>query len=167
MNIKLKINIFVFVLISIFPTISLGENEVGCTNITVKENEFKGEKNLYTPIINSQGRSQASILKNVSKRNKTVFYLHLTTIGRTVVVDGKGAYIIFDDKTKFYKDVKIDVKANEEGFKYSAFIELTTEEFELFKHKKIDKYMLYIFEDSLYDEDAESLRNNAKCIENM
>lgn len=167
MNVKLKINIFAFALITTLPIISFGEIEVSCTDITVKENEFEGEKNLFTPIINSQGKHQASILKNVSKRNKNSFYLHLTTIGRTVVVDGKGAYIIFDDKTKFYKNVKIDVEANEKGFEYSAFIKLTAKDFKLLKSKKIDKYMLYIYEDSLYDVDAESLRNNAKCIENM
>jgi hypothetical protein len=82
------------------------------------------------------------------------------------VVDGKGAFILFEDGKKWSKSVEIDVDATENGFEYTAFIPLINSDLKLLKSKKISKIKLYIFEQSMSEDDANMFIQDVNCIIN-
>jgi len=142
--------------------ISSNAESASCDRITSEVDDFNDEVTLRTPF-----SSAVAISKIKSKHAKPNYYLSLFTVGHTVVIDGKGAYILFEDGKKWSKSVKIDVDATQSGFRYSAFVPLTNSDLKLLKSKKISKFKLYIFEQSISDDDANMFIQDVSCITNL
>lgn len=143
-------------------SVSCRAEAVSCDRITSEKDDFKDEVTLRTPLL-----AAAQISKIKSKHKNPRYYLLLSTIGRTVVVDGKGAFILFEDEGKWSKSVRIDVDATENGFEYTAFIPLTNADMKLLKSKKISKFKLYIFEQYMSENDANMFIQDVNCIVNL
>ena len=90
--------------------------------------------------------------------------MSLNTEGSTCVVDGSGATILFTDGSKMYKNVKIDIDANSDGFRYSAFITLTQLDLATLSNKKIKKFRLYIFDQEIESTKSKDFTEYVKCI---
>jgi hypothetical protein len=104
------------------------------------------------------------IYKYVKKGKPTLYYLGLRTYGSTVNVYEKGVTILFDDGTKWYKQSKIDVQADNNGFEYSAFILLNASDLLTFTTKKIKKFRLYIYDGAINTSDADKFNLFIKCV---
>jgi hypothetical protein len=132
-----------------------------CDRITSEKDDFSDKITYLTPLLTA-----AHITKIKDKRKPPVYYLSLTAMGLTPVVDGKGATILFEDGKKWSKSVTIDVDASENGFRYSAFIPLNKADLNLLKSKKISKFKLYIFEQTLFESDSNGFIQDVNCIIN-
>jgi hypothetical protein len=90
--------------------------------------------------------------------------LHLHADGETVNVNKTGVTLLFTDGTKWIKSVKIDVTTDKYGYKYSAFIPLTTNDLTTFSTKRIWKFRLFIYDESISPEDSYKFKIYVKCI---
>jgi hypothetical protein len=127
--------------------------------IDKKTDEFTGEVTYYTPIL-----EPVSITKFI-KGKDTNYYLSLRTHGSTVVVDGKGAIVLFTDGSKLsFEKEDIDVKADGGSFQYSAFCTLSTSELSMFQVKKVKGFKLYIYDEFLESGTSELLKSNVDLI---
>jgi len=160
-----KILLLLFSILFINAESKAQENEASdvCSRIERKVDEIEGEIQLNSPLINGSALSSLIIYKDI-KNGKAVYYLSLKTRGSTVVVDGKGATILFTDGTKLKKEEDIDVDSDESGFKYSAFITLTPADLVTFSTKKIKMFRLYIFDKIVSPEDSEEFTAYVSCI---
>ena len=83
-----------------------------------------------------------------------------------IVFFGGGPIIILDicflnlNKTT----QKVDVEAESSNFEYRAFITLTPNDLILLKSKKIAKFRLYIYDNSIDEYFAEKFINYVKCV---
>lgn len=139
------------------------DEKVLCEKIKRRVDDFTGAINLNSPISNDLKIASMIIYKEISK-TKTTYYLNLSTIGNTAVVNGTGATILFTDGTKWTKPVKIDVRAGNTGFDYSASITLTQADLNTLATKTIKKYRLYIFDEEINLSDADKFKIYLKCI---
>lgn len=142
-------------------SVSSNAEPASCDRISSEKDDFTDEVTLATPFLVA-----AQIAKIKSKRNNIHYYLRLSTIGHTVVVDGRGAFILFEDGKKWSKSVEIGVDSTDGGFEYHAFIPLTNADLKLLKSKKISKFKLYIFEQSMSEDDANLFIQDVNCIIN-
>ena len=151
------------IIATILLTISIPSNAqpASCNQITSDKDDFTNEVTSRTSFINT-----VQITKRKSGSNNPQYSLSLSTVGLTVVVDGYGAIILFEDGEKLSKSAKIEVDAIESGFKYTAFIPLTNADIKLLKSKKISKYKLYIFEQTLSEVKANIFIEDVNCIIN-
>jgi hypothetical protein len=120
------------------------------SKIEITVDDFSGEITLTSPI------GQSLLIEKIIRKD-TVYYLRLVTTGSTCVVDGKGLIVLFTDGTKWEKsDSEIDCEVGNGGdFDYSAFIQLSSKDLNLFSTKIVSKFKLYIFEASnfiMFDE---------------
>lgn len=143
--------------------IKLDKNII-CDKIERKIDDFTSEINLNSPLSEGRKTSDVIIYKDI-KSGKATYYLRLTAYGNTVSVDGKGVIILFEDGTKLNKPTqKVDVEAESSIFEYSAFITLTPNDLILLKTKKIAKFRLYIYDNSIDEYFAEKFTYYVKCI---
>ena len=131
-----------------------------CNKFTVNKDKFEDKTSYYSP-----QESGFSVIKIISK-DITTYYLRVEEGGSTANVDGKGLFLLFEDGTKLNKDkAKIDVKVgNNGGFIYSAFVELTMEDLEILKSKKLTDNRLYIYDGSVKAESASLIQEYVKCL---
>lgn len=131
-----------------------------CDKFTVNKDKFEDKTSYYSP-----QESGFTVIKIVSN-GITKYYLSVEEGGSTANVDGKGLYLLFDDGSKINKEnTKIDVKVgNKGGFIYSAFIELTNEDLEILKTKKLTDNRLYIYDGTVNSESANLIQEYVKCI---
>ena len=131
-----------------------------CDKFTINEDKFEDKTSYYSP--QASGFSVIKIIKN----GATNYYLSVEEGGSTANVDGKGLYILFADGSKLTKEnASIDVKVGSQGgFIYSAFVELTPEDLEQLKTKKITDNRLYIYDGTVNDESAILIQEYVKCI---
>ena len=111
-----------------------------------KEDEFTGDISIYSPLTND-----ISIYKFIKAGSTNPeYFLNLKTVGLTLNYDGKGVIILFKDGTKWTKvDEKIKVNViSGEGWGYSAFIKMTSDDVALFSSREINKFRLYIYENN-------------------
>ena len=125
--------------------------------------EFTGVKKFSSPLSSSMEISSVIIYKDINK-GKATFYLSLRAYGSTVSVNGNGAIILFTDGTKWSKNIKIDVEAEDKGFEYSTFIPLTLADLTILSTKKIKKFRLYIYDEELNPFEADKFKVYVKCI---
>jgi len=142
------------------------DESILCARIERKVDDFTDEIKLTSPIMAGKNLSPVSIIKVIDKGVAT-YYLSLLTYGQTVTVDGTGVIILFSDGTKWNKESKIDVDATENGFRYNAFIPLTTSDLELFTSKTINKFRLYIYDEEIEPIDAKKFTIFLKCIQSL
>ena len=140
------------------------DSNIFCSRIEKKSDDFTNEVSYSTPFYEGKDLIPLVFYKIIKGGNKT-YYLSLTANGNTVVVDGKGVIILFEDGTKINKpNVKIEVNAKSDGYEYSAFFPLTVQEIQFLKNKKITNYRLYIFDNKLNKSFAEKLKYYSKCL---
>lgn len=130
-----------------------------CGDLFRRVDDFTDKIKISNPL----GELPMMIYKDISK-SRTDYYLRLSTTGSTVNVDGKGVIVIFEDGTKWTRQVKIDVDAGSEDYDYSAFITLTAADLNTFATKTIKKYRLYIYDEELPQFQGEKFKLYAACI---
>ncbi|MDH5825814.1 hypothetical protein [Sphingobacterium faecium] len=136
-------------------------------SLVVNIDEFTGQKKIMSPSNLSlsdklyTGDTKVRLIKIIIK-GVSSYYLSLNTHGSTYNVGDKGVIILFKDGTKLNKPlVDIDVSSSYgSGWEYSAFIKLNQSDLNLLKTKSINKFRLYIYDDSL----TEEISNNFKEI---
>lgn len=115
-----------------------------CTgSLTINKDKFTGEISIFTPL------DEPLSINKIVEKTKTYYFLSASVIGVTATVGRKGLYILFSDGTKFIRqNESIDTKVNKygSGFEYSAFIELTKKEVEIFSKKTVTDVKLYIYD---------------------
>ena len=131
-----------------------------CNKFTINNDKFEDKTSYYSP-----QESGFTVIKIISK-GITTYYLSVEEGGSTATVDGKGLYLLFDDGTKLNKEnAKIDVKVgNKGGYIYSVFIELTNEDLEILKSKKLTDNRLYIYDGTVNAESARLIQEFVKCL---
>lgn len=136
-----------------------------CDNIQHEYDEFENE-NIYRTSTDKT-LNQVTFIKYV-KNGKSNYYLKLKAHGASVVVDGIGAQVIFKDKSKWSKNVKIDVDVSYDydGYEYTAFIPLSSNDIQTFKSKEIEKFRLYIFDSYIINEDGKQFQEEFNCLLN-
>ena len=135
-----------------------------CLKIEKTTDDFTNVVTFNNPIIEGRQISSMILYKTV-KSDKVTYYLSLQTFGSTVNVGKTGVIILFDDGTKMSKPtVKIDVDAEEKGFKYRAFIPLTEIEVKSLNTRKIVKFRLYIYDEEVSPGFAEKFSYYVKCV---
>lgn len=151
----------------LFAANLFAQDSLLCKDIDRNVDDITGEVKFSTPLTTGDPGHYKflpiSIIKYIRK-GKTIYYLSLTTHGPTPVVDGKGVTILFADGSKWIKQDKIDVDADSDGYKYSAFITLSPADLLLFSNKKISKFRLYIFDEEVEADESDHLPEYAKCI---
>ncbi len=136
-----------------------------CTKIESQKDDFTNVLKFNSPISNNYEISPMIIYKEIND-SKSKYFLSLRTNGSTVNVDGTGVIILFSDGSKWTKPVKINVKAGKDNFIYTAFINLTPEDLNIFSTKKIKKYRLYIYDEIINPSDADKFNIYVNCIKN-
>jgi len=134
-----------------------------CNDISRSVDEFTGEIKISSPLSEGSKLAPVIIYKDINKTS-TAYYLSLHTNGNTLNVGESGVIILLDDGTKINKSDKIDVEAADNGWDYRAFISLTQSDLQLLSTKKINKYRLYIYDETLSKWFAEKFINYVKCI---
>lgn len=134
-----------------------------CSKVDKQIDDFTNELKFSSPLMNGRKLSPIIIYKHVNK-GKAVYYLSLRTYGNTVNVNESGVIILFEDGTKWNRASKIDVESDSNGYEYSAFITLTSADLITFSTKKIKKFRLYIYDETINPSDAEKFRIYTQCI---
>lgn len=133
------------------------DEKIFCSKIEREVDDFTGEIKVSSPF------SSMIIYKYINK-GKTLYYLSLRAYGSTVNVNETGVTILFADGTKWMRQSKIDVDAESSGFEYSAFINLTSADLNIFTSKKIKKFRLYIYDEEVNSSDADKFKLYVKCV---
>ena len=135
-----------------------------CEKIERVVDEFTNEISINSPFSEADFNSPVVLYKSI-KNGKSVYYLSLDTYGSTLNVLEKGVSILFTDGTKFNKPLtSIDVDADGDGYKYSAFIPLTLLETKFFTTKQIKKFRLYIYDEEVSTTFSEKFKHYVKCV---
>jgi len=140
------------------------DKDAFCKKIKRKVDDFTDDITINSPLIDNRNISSMIIYKTISK-GKVIYNLRLKTFGSTVIVDGTGAIILFEDGTKITKPVKIDVEADTKGFEYSAFLPLTQNDLEILSSKKVKKFRLYIYDETVNPVFAAKFKIYIDCIQ--
>lgn len=134
-----------------------------CSKLEKEKDEFTNKVKISSPIISGGKISPMTIYKHISN-GKSVYYLSLRTIGKTVNINKSGVIVLFQDGTKWTRASQIDVEAESNGFEYSAFISLTPTDLLTFSTKKIKKFRLYIYDEEVNSSAAERFKLFTECI---
>jgi|GEM_PF-3659761 len=121
-------------------------------------------------------------------KNKKEFFLSLTSYAQSLVVDGKGLILVFEDDTQLRIDCDVKVEVNESyssdynsvfaigvnwltdqqiknKYKYYIFIYLTDDNLKLLSTKDIKKWRLYIFDGQPMSEIfAKNFKSAVNCL---
>lgn len=149
----------------IFLTAGYSFNEdLLAKDISKEIDDFTGEIKYNSPLSENYSMNDMIIYKQINK-GAPVYYLSLHTTGSTVNVKERGVIILFEDGTKLSKpNIEINVKAGDRGFNYSAFFSLTSNDLIALKSKKIKKYRLYIYDNTIDQNFADKFRIYVKKI---
>ena len=125
--------------------------------------DFTNEIKIDCPVLGTPART-VHLIKTIN-RGKVQYFMRLMTQGSSVVVDGKGVYILFTNGTKLMKEgAKVTVDTDHNGYSYSAFLLLTSSDLKILASKNIKKFRLYIFDGELNERESEQFRIYAKNI---
>ena len=117
--------------------------------------------------INTQWKFDYSILYKYIHKGKTTYYLSLRLSGATLNYGCRGVIVLFTDGTKWVRSYeKIDVNYSD-GIHYSAFMQLTPNDIQLFSKKYIMAYKLYIYDTDINIEEATLFKNGVNKIKFM
>lgn len=139
---------------------ALAQDSLSCHHYRT-EDKFNGEISIYS------GREANISFVKVINNKKITYYLSIEYIYSDVNVGKTGAFILFDDGTKFSRPnekIDCDVDKSGTGFKYSAFILINPKEMQVFASKKMTDFKLWIYTDSIKEEKQELLCQMARCI---
>jgi len=133
------------------------------SEINREVDDFTGVVKISSPLLSGLKLSQMIIYKYIN-RGKSHYILGLSTYGNIVTINGTGVIVLFSDGTKWTRQSKIDVDAENDGFEYSAYITLTEEDLIRFSTKKIKKFRLYIYDAEINSNDANKFKLFVKCV---
>lgn len=151
---------------SSFPFLVSGvkiDKDVLCKDLEKNVDDFTNEIKINSPIILNSEISPI-IFHKFQKGSNIRYILDLNTSGLTVNVGKFGAIILFEDGTKLTKNVEIDVDADEDGFDYSAWISLSSNDVKILSEKSIDKFRLYIYDEDIDSGQAEIYKSYLNCL---
>jgi hypothetical protein len=160
---KSLVLIVIFTFLGLLNTFGQEIKEDTCALITKETDEFTGEVTYSSPISDGSKILDIGITK-VRDKKTTVYYLSLDATGSTLNTGERGVFLIFEDGTRWKKDVKISVRSGSENWRYSAFIRLTPQDIGLFSKKKVKKFRLYIYDNELSDWDSTWFLGYVRCI---
>lgn len=127
--------------------------------------DFTGKVTYYTPLcIDHYNKCYSAIAYKIIANTEVRYYLSFKAIGNIPIVDGSGVKVLFIDNTVWEKLVSIDVEATEKGFKYSVYIPVTYNDIDVFASKKIKKFRLYIFDETVGEDKADDFMRYVKCL---
>lgn len=138
------------------------DEKILCSRIIGKFDDFTRQYTYNTPFL-EYGTPDIVAYKTI-KNNIVSYILSLHAHSPSLSLNIRGATILFSDKTSLFKNVKIDVDADSEGYQYSAYIAITKAELDLLLKKKIWKYRLYIYDGEPENKDAELFKTYLKCL---
>jgi len=133
-----------------------------CTKITRRVDDFDGQISIESPLIENKKLSPMTIHK-VIDGSKTEYYLHLRASGLTVTVGETHVIVLFVDGTKWTRENKIDVEVDD-GFQYKAFIKLNATDLALFSNKQVNKFRLYIHDNTMDPLGAKKFTHFVQCV---
>ncbi|SHE42611.1 hypothetical protein [Pedobacter caeni] len=143
--------------------IKYNEREL-CSRIERYVDDFTGKITINSPMFSGTRMNKMGIDK-VVKKGKVAHYLSLNTNAGTLNVRKRGAYIIFTDGTKWSRPTEeIDVDADKDGYRYSAFITLTASDLLTFSTKEIKKFRLFIYDENVNPAVGVKFRTYVKCV---
>lgn len=147
------------ILTAILLSVALSQNCFGqedCSNkLEAKKDKFTGEKTINTPLMHTLAMSKVV-------KDSVNYFLSLTARGETLNYNTKGAYVLFEDGSKFIKEdamLKVRINPYGAGYLYDAFIPVTNREIELFSTKTITDIKLYIYDHGY----KKSIADEFKC----
>jgi hypothetical protein len=147
-----------------FLTSSIKFDEaVLCSRLEKTVDDFTDEIQFTSPLSSNLKTSSVIIDKHIRKSD-IMYFLNLRTHGSTVVVDGTGAIILFSDGTKLSKSVKVNVKADKDGYEYYVYFPLTQSDLTLLSTATIKKFRLYIFDEAVNPIEADKFKIYVNCI---
>jgi hypothetical protein len=120
-----------------------------CKDIEESKDKFTGKTYYNSPMLDKVYFSK------VVENNNSTIYLHLTCLGKTLLVNKQGVVVLLKDGNKLdfptaLVDVKVDnTYANLNNYSYSAFIELNKEDIDKLIKSEITDYRLYLYDDSV------------------
>jgi hypothetical protein len=132
-----------------------------CETIEISKDDFTGIIRFKTPPKQNRG---CDIIAITDDGAPTKYYLYLTTYGTTANVGENGVKILLRDGTIIEKDTEVDIQPTDNSFIYSAMVSLNIKEVVSLSKTKIDKFRLYIYDQSIEDVDSEMLCNYMNCI---
>lgn len=135
-----------------------------CSKINRKVDEFTDEVQLSSPSIPIEE-------PQIFKFNNDC-YLHLQLRHLVKTVGGNGVIILFTDGSKWSNEnITIDVEKHKDkdrvGIKYSAIVQLSKDDLEIFSKKTIKKFRLGQYDRSLNLNIAEELQEYFKCMSKL
>lgn len=139
-------------------------NSEFCKDIEVKVDEYNGNKTISSPFGKGLNSFPFHFSRIFSKEKESALIM-LTAEGKTYTLSGDRLDVIFEDKSTFSKQVKIlpSYRSNGNYIYYTSF-NLSEEELELFKNKKVAKYRIYIFEKELSPRQSNVMNEYFKCV---
>ncbi len=130
-----------------------------CDDITVKKDKFNGEISYTTPI-----RKGINFIK-IEKDGKTSIYMSILQFGSTLSVGKKGLILLLENGARISRpNAEIDVDAADNGYRYSAFIQLTSSEINLLKKYRVTDDRLYIYDGTINKEAGSLIKAYINCI---
>jgi hypothetical protein len=148
---------------------SLSFNVIGqslpkpCKKITRELDDFSGEIRLSTPY----GWNMPVITKVIDGDAERI-YLMLYANGSTLNVGEEGVTILLDNGGRISRPkTKIDVDAQDIGWRYSAILSLTDDEIDILSNTTINKFQLYIYEMTIHKKGKTNLMTQMGCLSDM
>jgi len=128
-----------------------------CNEIKTRTDEFTGDIQQHNPYHSPTGFPSMFLHKYIEKES-VIYSLNLTAKSSSYY-RGEGVIIKFYDGTTYsFPEEKINVSRYDGEWNYDSHVILTSEEVVMFQNKKIEKYELYIFSNTITPE--ESIRFN-------
>jgi hypothetical protein len=152
-----------------FPFDSFGINyskDILSSDIEIRKDDFTNEVKINTPIL-SGNQISPMIIHKIIKGSTSSYYLSLRTIGYDVNVNKSGVIILFEDGSKWSRQSKVDVEVADDGFEYTSYIRLTNNDLSIFSSKRVKKFRLYIYDQSVNIGIAEKFKVYASCIKDL
>ena len=135
------------------------ENNYLCENISKEYDEFEKTTTYYTP------SSEKVSFTKVIQFGKPTYYLSLSTIGSTLNIGEYGVKIMFEDKSILsFPTTKVKVDIDDNGYEYSSFIRIQPALMLKLKSKRIKSFKLYIYNDTLDEEESHSAKRYFECL---
>lgn len=105
----------------------------------------------------------------VKDKDHIVTYLVLKAIGSSITINAKGVILLFQDGTRWEKpEAEARAKVKTVGtYQYTAHIELSEDDLQLFTKKQISKFGVYLYDISVPEKDAKKYSSYATCIKDM
>lgn len=126
--------------------------------------DFTGKISISTPVIYKSELSPVIMHKDI-QNEQIVYYLSLNTKDRTLSTNNSGVIILFTDGTKWSADEKINVEAGDKRYyNYSVFIKLTDNDVIALSKKKINKFRLGIYDESVNSIFADKFMMFVNCL---